>query len=75
MKEQAVEAAEHTVEYRPKPYNREWFHEEQKITTDVTYTAHKKRTDRQTRIKRLEYTGLWKIVHKICNNKGIQITV
>jgi hypothetical protein len=38
-------------------------------------TAHKNWTDRQTRIKRLEYKGLWKIDHKICNNKGIQITV
>jgi hypothetical protein len=38
-------------------------------------TAHKKWTDRQTRIKRLEYKELWKIAHKICNNKGIQITV
>lgn len=70
-----VQAAEHTVEYQPKPDNREWFLEEWKITTDVTYTAHKKQTDRQTRIKRLEYTGHWKTSHKICNNKGIQITV
>jgi len=74
VKEQVIQAAEHTVKYQPKPDKREWFPEEWKIT-DVTYTAYKKWTNRQTRIKRLEYTGLWKIAHKICNNKGIQITV
>jgi len=73
--EQAVDAAEQTAEYQPKPDNREWFHEEWKITTDVTYTAYKKWTDRQTRVKGLEHKGLWKIAHKIYNNKGIQTTV
>jgi hypothetical protein len=51
VKEQAVEATEQTVEYQPKPDNREQFHEEWKITTDVTYTAYTKWTDRQTRSK------------------------
>jgi hypothetical protein len=51
VKQQAVEAAEQTVEHQPKPDNREWFHEEWKITTDVTYTAYTKWTDRQTRSK------------------------
>jgi hypothetical protein len=30
VKKQAVEAAEQTVEYQPKPDNREWFLEEWK---------------------------------------------
>lgn len=59
MKEQAVEAAEQADEYQPKPGSRELFHEEWKITTDVTNTAYKKWTDRsnynqKTRIYKID---------------------
>lgn len=70
MKKQEIEAAEQANEYQPKADNGQLFHEEWKITTEVTDTAYKKLTDRsnynqKTRIHKTDNC----IKNTIKNNK------
>jgi hypothetical protein len=69
LKEAITEAAEQTIGYQSRPERRGWFDDECRVALDEKNIAYKKRIDRPTRAKTLEYERLRKVAHKICKSK------
>ena len=70
IKEVAVEEAEQTIGYQPRPDRRGCFDDECRIALDEKNAAYKKWIDRPTGSKRLGYDRLRKGVHKKCKTRN-----